>query len=115
VKKRTVITSLLEAIDFFRGMLENHPERNGDTADGAVIDGVRRKYPVINLNCQPRPDDKDKPSYEFDLPEVSMPQTEEGDLAREIINMLSPLQMLNPVRACFSVGSVGPGDLVPSF
>ena len=112
---RKTITSLADAIDYFTDALYTHPERDRAAADRAAAEGARRRFPVFSLSLQARPDDPDERVYEFDLPEVSVPDTPEGGLAREVIGLLTPLQMLNPVRSSLGAGGRGPGTLVPSF
>lgn len=112
---RATITSLAEAVEHFQVTVRAHPERDRLAADQAAIEGSRRRFPVFSLNLQARPDDPDERAYEFERPEVSTPTCPEGDLAREIVGMLTPLQMLNPVGRSLSAGCKGPGTLVASF
>lgn len=108
------ITSLKEAIRYFEESLAAHPERDAFVAEEAVIEGKRRRYPLIILNHLARPDDKGVPVDEFDLPEIGVPQSPEGNLAGEIIAKLEPLKLMNPLRACFELGQ-GPGTLATCF
>ena len=112
---KQTIASLTDAIDCFTDTLRAHPERDRTAADRAAAEGDRRRFPVFSLGLQARPDDPDERVYEFDLPEVSAPESPEGNLAREIIGLFAPLQMLNPVRSSLGAGGAGPGTLVPSF
>ena len=109
------IASLAEALDYFDETMRAHPERDRMAADQAAIDGVPRPYPVFSMSPQARADDPDKRQYEFELPTVAAPTTTTGDLAREIVGLLAPLRMLNPVRRCLGPGDRGPGTLVASF
>ncbi len=108
------ISSLKEAIKYFEGSLKAHPERDAFVAEEAVIEGKRRKYPLIILNHLARPDDNYIPVGELELPEVVASQSPEGNLAKEIITKLEPLKLMNPVRAGFELGK-GPGTLATCF
>ena len=76
--------------------------------------GRARPYPVLGINHLEHPEDTCQPHDEFQLPFVEAPETPEGGLIREIINMLAPLKLLNPVSPCFGLG-VGPETLVSCF
>ena len=108
------ITSLAQAIEFFQRTMAARPERDGLASDRAVIEGRWRKHPVLYIGHNALPTDPDRPASEFDLPGVEMPETPEASLARDIVGMLAPLKLLNPVRAAFGLGR-GTGSLVPSF
>ena len=94
----TVIDSLDAAVDFFFATLEEHPQRDLGAAQNAVIDGHTRRFPVIHIGHQNRPQDDYEPQDEMELPEVDMPEGPEADLAREIVGMLEPLKLMNPVQ-----------------
>jgi hypothetical protein len=96
------IKTLKEAVDYFREIFLSHPERNALMCSKLIAEGKRRKYPVIYLNHLANPNDDTVGVDEFVLPEVATPDTPEGLLAREIINLLDPLRMNNPV--CPSLG-----------
>jgi hypothetical protein len=109
------ISSLAEALEYFRQTLEANPQRNRHAAEEAVLAGRRRRFPVIGLIHPSRPDDDfevgDEPPL---LPEVRMPAGAEANFARKIIARLSPLKLLNLVRPGLAVGA-GTGTLVTSF
>jgi hypothetical protein len=109
------IVSLSDAVDYFDDVLNARPERDRCAADQAAVDGVRRPYPAFSLHLQARTDDPDGRDLEFELPELRVAETPEGELARDIVRSLSPLQLLNPVRRCIGSGDRGPGTLVASF
>lgn len=113
-KKIKTIRSLAEAVEYFKSMMEAHPERNALDATLAAMAGKSRKYPCFYLGYQIRPDDKTTGADELALSEVKMPDTPEGNLAREIVQLLSPLKMLNPIAPVLGLGK-GTGTLVPSF
>lgn len=108
------IRSLSEAVEYFRLMMETHPERDALDATLAAMEGRRRKYPCFYLGNQSPPDDNTTGTDELALPAVEMPDTPEGNLAREIVQLLNPLKMLNPVTPCIGLGR-GTGTLVASF
>jgi len=108
------ICSLDEAVVFFRDTLAAHPERDALAADRLIEQGRRRKYPVICLNHMNDPADTGSEIDEFKIPDVVTPDTAEGRLAREVVNLLAPLKMDNPVRASFRMGR-GTGTLAASF
>lgn len=111
---RQKITSLVETIEYFKETLKAHPERDILAAEKAVIEGKRRRYPVITINHPARPDDDYVALSESELPKVDVAPGPEGDLAREIIAKLEPLKIMNPIRACFDLGQ-GPGTLATCF
>lgn len=108
------VDSLEAAIDYFQETLARHPERDVHAAEEVALAGERRRHPVISIQHLSRPDDLFVPQDELELPEVTAPGGPEGDLARELISMLEPLKVHNPVRAQLGVGQ-GTGTLVPSF
>ena len=108
------ISSLEQAIDYFLRMLESHPQRNGLTLDEALYSGERRKYPVIYIGRQARTDDPDEPVYAYTPPKVDVTDGPEGILSRDIIGMLGPLKLHNPIFPYFGLGK-GTGTLATSF
>lgn len=112
--KPAPIKSLSQAIEYLQNTIRNHPERDATMAHRAAMAGQRRKYPVFYLNHLVTPDDQDTPSDEFELPEVKMKAGTKADLAREIVQLLAPLKMLNPVQPCLGLGK-GTGTLVTAF
>jgi hypothetical protein len=108
------IRSLSEAEEYFKSMMEAHPERNVLDATLAAMEGKRRKHPCFYLGYQSPPDDRTNGTDELALPTVEMPDTPEGNLACEIIQLLNPLKMLNPVTPCLGLGK-GTGTLAASF
>jgi len=113
-KKIKMIRSLSEAVEYFKLMMEAHPERNALDAALAAMAGKRRKYPCFSLGYQIRPDDKTTVRDELALPEVKMPDTPECNLARDVVHLLNHLQMFNPVSPVLGLGK-GTGTLVSSF
>jgi len=108
------ITSLAQAIDFFGEMLRENPERDALAAHEGALEGRRREFPTFWLAHLVDPEDKDEPVDDYVLPDVVVDGSDEMKLAGEIVRMLEPLKMLNPIQPCFSLG-VGPGTLVASF
>ncbi len=108
------IKSLAKAEEYFKTMMESHPERNGLDAYLSAMAGKRRKHAYFSLGYQARPDDMTLGEDELILPEVKMPDNAEGNLAREIVQKLSPLKLLNPVTPHFGIGK-GTGTLVTLF
>jgi len=108
------ISSLDAAVAFFRETLAAHPERNALSADQALRAGQRRRYPVLYLNHLNDPADTSVGTDGFTLPEVITPDTPTGRLAREVVNLLAPLKMDNPVRPSLGLGR-STGNLVASF
>jgi hypothetical protein len=108
------VGSISEALEYFQETMAAHSDRNALDATLAAMAGKRRKSPCFSLGYQNRPDDKTVGEDELVLPEVQMPDNPEGSLAREIIQLLNPLKLLNPVLPCLALGK-GTGTLVPSF
>ena len=53
MKKPEKVASLSEAIDYFKEMIEAHPERNMIEAYEAVLAGRRRRYPAMRIARPP--------------------------------------------------------------
>ncbi len=108
------IASLSEAVDSFTTTLASHPERDDLAARQAAIAGRRRRHPVFTMLHLIDPEDVETPIRHFILPELSMPDGIEAGLAREMLDMLEPLDMLNPISPVFQLGR-GTGTLAPAF
>lgn len=108
------IKTLPEAIQYFSDTLGQHPERDALAAQAAVVAGRPRRYPVLYLNHRLDPADPVRPEPFFRLSECTAPDTVEGRLARRIVGLLAPLDMLNPVTASLGLGR-SPADLIPCF
>ncbi len=109
------VRTINAAVEYARRVWREHPERDGLKAWQAALNGQRRPYPALTILHLVTPDDQDQPADEFMLPHVEMPATTSaGQLAREIIALLNPLKMLNPLDMSFGLGK-GTGTMVPSF
>ncbi len=108
------ICSLKEACEFFRETFDAHPELDAFGTCRAALAGEKRTYSGCSIAHLASPDDKDVPQDEYELPDISIPEPEEESLAREIIAMLAPLKLLNPVSPAFGLGK-GPGTLATCF
>ena len=108
------IRSLTEAMDYFDAVMSRHPGRDAFAAYAAAREGRRRPHSGLVLLHLVVPDDMAENVDEFSLPEVATPKTPAGDLARDVINLLEPLKMLNPVATCFGLGQ-GSESMAPSF
>lgn len=107
------VCSIADAVDLFAEVMDAHPERNLRSAQLAVMAGEPREHPCIDIHHDLHPDDTSKAVDEFDLPGVEVPDTPEGNLVREIMGVLEPLKMLNPIKPHF--GLAGSGTLVTCF
>ncbi|MHC4873770.1 MAG: uroporphyrinogen decarboxylase family protein [Planctomycetota bacterium] len=114
IMQKERVRSLEEALHFFSETLSEHPERNRLTACKAVMAGEKRRWPAIYLNHLIVPDDPDPREDDFFIPAVDMEEGREKRLAEELLSMLEPLKMLNPVTPAFSLGE-GSGTLVTCF
>jgi hypothetical protein len=103
-----------QAVAYFKTMSQAHPERHWVPAYRAAMAGERRKYPVLTINHLATPDDRNIPADDFELPIVNMADTPEGNLARDIVGLLEPLKMLNPLTQALPLGR-GTGTYVASF
>lgn len=108
------IAGIAEAVEFFETMMGRHPERDAFAPYLAALAGRRRPYSGLALLHLGVPDDPGPMYDELELPPVVTPTTPAGELAREIVDMLAPLNMLNPVAPCFGLGR-GSESLAPSF
>ncbi|MDP7346688.1 MAG: hypothetical protein QF735_00575 [Phycisphaeraceae bacterium] len=109
-----VIDSLEGAITFFNETMARHPQRDHHVAIRAAMLGEPRPYPVIYLDHLADPADDTTAPVEYALPDVRTPDTPAGRLAQEIVAMLEPLDLLNPVDAAFVLGE-SPGTLITCF
>jgi len=108
------ITSLTEAIEYFQRTMAENSERDKLAADVAALKGEHRKHAALNIGLQALSTDTDEPVFAYDPPEVNVGDDDEASLAGEIIGMLTPLKLLNPVSSNFNLGQ-GTGTTVPSF
>lgn len=108
------LRTLDEVIDYTLTTLKNHPERDISVACEAALKGERRRHPVISVNHLGDPRDTFEPIGEYELPDVEISDDKQRGIAEEIVNMMAPLKMLNPINLAFSTGK-GPGTLVTCF
>jgi hypothetical protein len=102
------IRSVAEAVEFFDTAMRQHPERDGFAPYLAALEGRCRPYSGLALAHLGVPDDPGPALDELTLPEVDMPESPEAGLAREVIRMLAPLNLLNPVTPVFGLGRGSP-------
>ena len=112
--RQTQIESIADAVEYAEAVLRRHPERDAFESYLAALEGRRRPHSGLILMHLAVPNDPGPELDELELPEVVMPDSPEGNLAREIIRMLTPLDMLNPVALRFGLGR-GSESMVPSF
>ena len=110
------VDSLAGACEVVLDAIARLPERDEVQATQAALAGRRRDYPVFYLGHLVDPADAANPCPDdLILPDVCMADdTAEGRLARDVIGMLEPLKLLNPISPAFGLG-LGPGTLVSSF
>jgi hypothetical protein len=114
-KNALQIDSLPAACDVMLAALAAHPERDELAAVTAALAGARRDYPCVFIQHLFDPADTEPCRDDVVLPDVTADKaTPDGALAHEVIGMLEPLKMLNPISAAFGLG-LGPGTLVASF
>lgn len=110
----TTVRSLDDAIRFFDQTFAANPERDGPAAREAALAGKRRKYAGLTINHLAVPGDRADASAAFTPPRLDMKDSPEADLARTILGMLGPLDLLNPVSPVFPTGR-GTGSLATLF
>jgi hypothetical protein len=111
-----MLTTLQDAIAYFADTLARHPQRDGLAAEAAAVEGQPRPWPCLYLNHQGVPGDSADVPAEFTPADHDFGPGPQGDLARDILGLLGPLDMLNPVCAALSPGGAGsPADLIPCF
>ncbi len=110
----STLTSFDEAIAYAQHMLAAHPERDAAAAYRAALAGERRPHAVMAIGHQNVPGDTFAPTGELDLPTVGMGDSRKAGLANEIMGMIAPLKLLNPIRLTFNTGK-GPGTLATCF
>jgi len=98
-----------EIIEKIEKSLEKNPERRLDIAYEYVMKGERRPYPFLSLNRGPDPSageilGKEKPKG----------QTPEERVLEKLKGILSPLELLNPIKPEISLGR-SVGNLPASF
>jgi hypothetical protein len=108
------LRTLSEAVAYFQETFAAHPERDMLAALDRIRKGLRRRYPVLYIGHLGDPADRDPAPDEFELPRLDLPDTPEGQLGREVVNLLSPLKLDNPVQASLRLGR-GTGTLAASF
>jgi hypothetical protein len=110
----TPIRSLAEAAEYFDAVMRQHPERDGFAPYLAALAGRWRPHSGLALGHLGVPDDPGPVLDDVTLPEVAMPTSPEADLARDVVQMLAPLNLLNPVTPVFGLGR-GSESMAPSF
>ncbi len=108
------LDSLADTIDFVRATMQAHPERDALAMQQAILQGKRRRWPVMGINHLADPEDTWVPTNELELPRVKVGDPAEQVVARRMIGMLEPLKMLNPVTTAFGLGR-GTGTLITWF
>lgn len=108
------IISLKQAVESVMATFAAHPERDRFAAEAAAREGRPRPFAALTLNHLSVPDDTDAEPPHFPLPDIAMPSTPEGGLARELLDLLRPLEMDNPIAPCLDLGA-GTGTLPCAF
>lgn len=108
------IRTLAEAIGYFQETFAAHPERDLLGALDRMRRGLRRPYPAIYIGHLGDPTDRAPAPDDFELPPLELPDTPEGRLGREVVNLLAPLKLDNPVQASLRLG-FGTGTLAAHF
>lgn len=112
--RQTRIGSIPEAVAYVEDVLRRQPERDAFGPYLAALDGRRRTHSGLTVIHLAVPDDPGPDLDELELPEVVMPESPAGGLAHELVRMLAPLNLLNPVAPCFGLGR-GSESMAPSF
>lgn len=112
MKDNGVVGSVADAVGIVDEVLAKHPERNGEWIAEAAWEGRTRPWPGLYLGHQYNPADPSPPPAT--VPGVRMPDSPEGRLARAVVGLLGPLELLNPIRRCLGLGR-GTGTLVTAF
>lgn len=114
VAHSSAVTSLDEATSYVEHTFAEHPERDITVATRAAYAGQRRAYSVFGLNHLYVPEDTAADTSLYTPPTVRMHESKEADLARRVVNVLQPLDMLNPINRALGLGR-GTGTLVTCF
>ncbi|MCL5408470.1 MAG: hypothetical protein M1135_00365 [Candidatus Omnitrophica bacterium] len=112
--EKKYIQSLEETAEYFKFMIKSNPHRNSLEATLSAMNGKSRKNPVFYLGYINNPDDKTTGEDALILQKIKIKNPKEQDLANEIIQLLAPLKMLNPITPALDLGR-GTGTLIPSF
>ncbi len=115
MNKKNVLSSIEETTNYVLDTVRDYPERNLLTALRAVRQGKSRYWPVMAITHQNRTNDYFEPIDELKLPKIIISDGKIALLANELISMLEPLKMLNPVNLSFSIGSKSGGTFVTCF
>ena len=108
---KIIIESLKDAAAFFEETLSALPERDGLAHDLAVADGRRPAYPAVCIRYLADPADTSVAPPHWIPPTLQIGDSPEDRLAAEIVNLLQPLDLCNPVSSTLGV-DMGPGTLV---
>jgi hypothetical protein len=109
-----ILRTLSDAIDHFEQIRKKFPERDGLEAEQAACAGTRRRHAALRIGHLLDPLDRSRAECRFTPPPTDFPDTTEGRLARQVLAMAQPLELLNPIHAVFPLGH-SPADLIPSF
>jgi len=108
------VIALEQTIEYVMATFAAHPERDRFAAEAAAREGRSRPFAALALNHLAAPGDVDDAPPHFPLPEVDMPEGPEASLARELLNVLRPLDLDNPIAPCLGLGA-GTGTLPCAF
>ena len=108
------LDSPLAALEYVAATLAQYPERQALPIRAAARSGLRRRDSGLCLNYLAVPEDHGQSVDAVQLPEIETPVGADGELARQMTQVLRPLSMLNPVSPVLALGK-GVGTLVPSF
>lgn len=106
--------TLEEVANYALTVLEEHPERDMNKARKKALLGEPREYPVLTLNHINNPSDTFVPQDEIEFLKCEITNSDEENLAFELLGKLEPLKLLNPVALDYNMGK-GPGTLVTCF
>jgi len=95
--------------------MEEYPERDRGIAVKAAMDGKARLHPVIGISYQDASENTIGNDGVFTPLEVEMPNTQEGNLVRAMIDQLDPLEMLNPVNSDLGLMARSPQEAITCF
>jgi hypothetical protein len=85
------LDSPLAALEYVTATLAQYPERQLLPIRAAARSGLRRRYSGLCLNYLAVPEDHDHAVDAVQLPEIETPAGADGELVRQMIQVLHPL------------------------
>jgi len=111
-----MLRTLEDVAKYFDETLAEQPRRDALATEEAWWRGERPRRLAMYVGHRIDPEDRSESAPFFRPPESRFADDARGRLARRILSLLDPLDLLNPVSRCVGLDGAGsPADLIPCF